>query len=170
MNTKKKLEEVFADECHNVLDTSPNTESAFRAGYFPMETRKPKTDMREVKPFWGTWGSKKQSHTERVTEHENARALAMVRQITINVCKVMKVCYKHSVPTAYIGSSYGHIQEGALQKLVHRKITEVCEEAMRIGSQSFVKWVKMVTNITKGIGNKTATLYIQVWICLFKLF
>ena len=42
------LKDVCADEYHNFLDTSPNTEKAFRADCVPKETRKPKTDMREV--------------------------------------------------------------------------------------------------------------------------
>jgi len=45
------LEKVCADEYHNFLDTSPNTENAFRGGYVPIDTRKPKTYMPEIKPF-----------------------------------------------------------------------------------------------------------------------
>jgi hypothetical protein len=51
----------------------------------------------------------------------------------------MKVCYKYVIPTTYFGYSYDHIQGGALQNLVHRKITKVCEEPMHTGSQTFVK-------------------------------
>ena len=51
-----KLEEVRADEYHNFIDTSPNTVDAFRSGYIPKETHKPKTDVCEVKRFWENWG------------------------------------------------------------------------------------------------------------------
>jgi hypothetical protein len=39
------------------------------------------------------------------------------QQIAINVRKVMKVCYKRSIPTTYFGYSYGRIHGGGLQKI-----------------------------------------------------